>query len=145
MQLFHDEEEILAVIRGIKKLLIFLALKPFLIQTDCESIPSFVKMNLSNMQVQGRLLHWQFWFNQFSFSIEHILGSKNSLVDSLTRKLAMLIIKTELLLEKKKIQNEMSVLLEQVSPSSRILIDILKFHIKSRSRFGLLSLAYLIA
>jgi len=52
------EKEILAVIRGIEKFLIFLAPKPFLIQTDCKGILDFVKKNLSNMQVEGRLLHW---------------------------------------------------------------------------------------
>jgi len=82
------EKEILAVIRGIEKFLIFLAPKPFLIRTDCKGILGFVKKNLSNMQAQGRLLRWQLWLNQFSFSIEHIQGSKNSLADSLTRELA---------------------------------------------------------
>ena len=81
------EQEILAVIRGIEKFLIFLAPKPFLIQTDCKGILGFVEKNLSNMQAQGRLLRWQLWLNQFSFSIEHIQGSKNSLADSLTREL----------------------------------------------------------
>ena len=38
----------------------------------------------------------------------------------------------------------MSILLEGVSPSSRILVDILEFHSKNRSRFGLLSSAYLL-
>jgi len=47
-----------------------------------------MKKNLSNMQAQGRLLHWQVWLNQFSFSIEHIQQSKNSLTDSLTRECA---------------------------------------------------------
>ena len=56
-----------------------------------------------------------------------------------------MIIRAELLPEREKIQNEMSLLLEQVSPSSRILIDILKFHSKSKSRFGLQSSAYLLA
>jgi len=37
------EKEILAVIRGIEKFLIFLAPKPFLIQTDCKGILGFVK------------------------------------------------------------------------------------------------------
>jgi len=82
------EKEILAVIRGIEKFLIFLAPKSFFIRTDCKRILGFVKKNLSNMQAQGRLLHWQLWLNQFSFSIEHIQGSKNSLTDSLTRELA---------------------------------------------------------
>ena len=39
------------------------------------------------MQGQGRLLHWQLWFNQFSLSIKHIYGSKKSMIDSLTREL----------------------------------------------------------
>jgi len=82
------EKEILAVIRGIEKSLIFLALKPFLIRTDCKRILGFVKKNLSNMRVQGQLLHWELWLNQFSFSIEHIQGLKNSLADSPTRELA---------------------------------------------------------
>ena len=82
------EKEILVVIRGIEKFLICLSPKPFLIQTDYKGILNFVKENLSNMQAQGRLLCWQLWLNYFSFSIEHIQGSKNSVADSLTRKLA---------------------------------------------------------
>jgi len=55
----------------------------------------------------------------------------------------MVIIRVELLPEREAIQNEMRLLLEQVSPSNRILMDILKFHSKSRSGFGLQSSAYL--
>ena len=51
------EKEILAVIKGIEKSLIFLAPKPFLIRIDCKGILDFVKKNLSNMKPQGRLLH----------------------------------------------------------------------------------------
>jgi len=43
------EKEILTIIRGIKKFLIFLDPKPFLIRTDCKGILGFVKKNLSNM------------------------------------------------------------------------------------------------
>jgi len=50
------EKEILVVIRGVEKLLIFLAPKPFLIQTDCKGILGFMKKNLSNIQTQGQLL-----------------------------------------------------------------------------------------
>jgi len=55
------------------------------------------------------------------------------------------IIRAELLLEKEEIQNKMPLLLEQVPSSSRILMKILEFHSKSRSHFGLLSFAYLLA
>ena len=44
-----------------------------------------------------------------------------------------------------EIQNKMPLLLEQVSPYSGILMDILEFHSKGRSRFGLQSSAYLLA
>ena len=57
------EKEILAVIRGIEKFLIFLASKPFLTQIDCKGILGFVKKNLSDMQVQGRNLREQLWLN----------------------------------------------------------------------------------
>jgi len=63
----------------------------------------------------------------------------------------MVIIRAELLPEREEIQNEMQIqnempiLLEQVSTSSRILMDILQFHSKSRSHFGLQSSAYLLA
>ena len=57
----------------------------------------------------------------------------------------MVIIRAELLSEKEKIHEEMPILLERVSPSSKVLIDNLEFYTKSRSRFGLLSSAYLIA
>ena len=53
------KKEILAVIRGIEKFFIFLALKPFLIRTDCKGLLGFVKKKLLNMQAQGRLLRWQ--------------------------------------------------------------------------------------
>jgi len=55
------------------------------------------------------------------------------------------IIQADILAEKEEILNEMSILLERVTPSSKVLIDNLEFHTKSRSRFGLLSTAYLIA
>jgi len=57
----------------------------------------------------------------------------------------MVIIKTDLLPEKEEILNEIPILLERVTPSSKVLIDNLEFHTKSGSRFGLLSTAYLIA
>ena len=57
----------------------------------------------------------------------------------------MVIIRAKLLSEKEEVQYEMPLLLEQVSPSSKVLIDNLEFHIKSRSCFGLLSSTYLIA
>jgi len=57
----------------------------------------------------------------------------------------MVIIRAELLREREEIQNEMSLLLERASPSSRILMDILEFYSKSRLRFGLQSSAYLLA
>jgi len=56
----------------------------------------------------------------------------------------MVIIIAELLPEKEEIQNEMSLLLERISPSSRILMNILEFHSESISRFGLLSSSYLL-
>jgi len=49
------KKENLTVIRGIEKFLIFFAPKPFLIRTDCKGTLGFVKKNLSNIQVQGRL------------------------------------------------------------------------------------------
>jgi len=56
----------------------------------------------------------------------------------------MVIIIAELLLKTEEIQNEMPLLLEWISPSSRILIDILEFHAKVRSHFDMLSSVYLI-
>jgi len=57
----------------------------------------------------------------------------------------MVIIRTELLLEKKEVQNELSLLLKRVSHFSRISMDIVEFHTKSISCFGVLSSTYLIA
>ena len=57
----------------------------------------------------------------------------------------MVIIKADLVPEKEEILNETSFVLERVMPSSKVLIDNLKFHTKNRSHFGLLSTAYLIA
>ena len=109
------EKEILTVMREIEKFLIFLAPKLFLIQTDCKGILDFVKKNLSNMQVWGRLLYWQLWLNQFSFSIEHIQGSRNSLTDSLTRELANGDHQRWPPARKEEILNEIPLLLERVT------------------------------
>jgi len=57
----------------------------------------------------------------------------------------MAIIRVEILLKRDEIQNKMPLLLERVSPSSRILMNILEFHSKSKSRFGIQSSAYLLA
>ena len=57
----------------------------------------------------------------------------------------MVIIKVDLVSEKEEIHNEMPLLLEWVLPYSKVLIDNLEFHTKSRSHVGLLSSAYLIA
>jgi len=57
----------------------------------------------------------------------------------------MVIIRAELLPEKEEILNEMPFLLEQVTHSSKVLIDNLECHTKSRSRFGLRSTIYSIA
>ena len=85
MQQSHDGKKILVVIREIEKFLIFLTPKPFVIRADHKGILDIVKKNLSNMKAQGRLMCWQLWLNQFSFSIEHTQGSKNSLTDNSTR------------------------------------------------------------
>ena len=58
--------------------------------------------------------------------------------------LPMVIIRVELLPKKEEIHNEMPLLLEGVSPSSRILIDILIFYSKSKACFSLLSFVYLV-
>jgi len=136
------KKEILAVIRGIEKFLIFLAPKSFLIRIDCKGILDFVKKNSSNMQVQGQLLHCHLWLNKFSFSIEHIQGSKNSLPDSLTQELTNADYQSRPPARKGGILNEISFLLEQVMPSSKVLIDNWEFHTKSTSCFGLLSTTY---
>ena len=52
--------------------------------------------------------------------------------------------KLNLLPEKEEIYNEMPFILKRTSPSSKVLIDNFEFRTKSRSRFGLLSSAYLI-
>jgi len=56
----------------------------------------------------------------------------------------VVIIEAELLPEKEEIHNKMSLLLKRVSPFSKVLIDNLEFHTKSKSHFGLLSSTYLI-
>ena len=56
----------------------------------------------------------------------------------------MVIIRAKLPQEKGEIHNEMSLILERVSSSCKVIIDNLKFYTKSRSRSGLLSSVYLI-
>jgi len=68
----------------------------------------------------------------------------NSLTKSLTRDFATTNHQSRTLIGKGGIQNEMLLLLKRVSPFSKIFMDSLKFHSKSRSCFGLLSSTYLI-
>ena len=67
------------------------------------------------------------------------------MADRLTRELANGDYQSRPSAKKEEILNEMRIILEWVAPSSKVLIDNLEFHTKSRSRFGLLSTAYLIA
>ena len=88
MQLSYNEKGNSCCYKGNQKVFNLFCPKTFSHWNDCQGILGFVKKNLSHMQAQWQLLHWQLWLNQFSFSIEHIQGSKNSLADNLTRELA---------------------------------------------------------
>lgn len=50
------EKESLAIMRGVENFLIFFPLNLFLISISYNGILGFIKKNLSNMQVQMRLL-----------------------------------------------------------------------------------------
>ena len=80
-----NEKELLAVKNTISKFSIYLTPVKFLVRTDNKNFTYFLKTKISGDNKQGRLVRWQMWFSRYSFDIEHLEGSKNVLVDCLTR------------------------------------------------------------
>ncbi|GFO46771.1 reverse ribonuclease integrase [Plakobranchus ocellatus] len=75
------ELEMLAIIFVLDKFSKYLLMKPFLIQTDHAPL-SFLKENKSK---NARLTRWALSIQQYSFSVQHIMGSNNILSDTLSR------------------------------------------------------------
>jgi len=144
MQLSYNEKGNPCNYKGNRKFIIFLAPKSFLFRTDCKGILEFIKKNLSNVQAKGRLLYWQLCLNQFFFSIERIQALKNSLTDSLIRELVNGDHHSRIPTEKGWNSKWHTITTRMGFSFCRILLDILEFHSKSRSYFGLLSFAYLL-
>jgi len=136
------KKEILAIIRRIEKFLIFLDPKPFLVRTDCKGI--LWKRIYQICKCKGDSYAGNYSLTSFS-SLLSIYRNRRTLWQTVwLENSPIVIIKADLLPEAEEILNEMSFFLERVSPSSKVLIENLEFHTKSRLRFGLLSTAYLI-
>ena len=76
-----NEEELLAIIKGINKFEIFLLLKPFIIETDNTQVAGFIKNNTRKEVQVRRLSRWKTLLSYFV----HIKGTDNFLVDFLSR------------------------------------------------------------
>lgn len=80
-----NEKEILAAMNTIKKFSGYLTPVKFLIRTDNKNFTFFLNTNHKGDYKQGRLIRWQMWFSRYSFTVEHLPGSKNVFADFLTR------------------------------------------------------------
>ena len=79
------EKEILAIIRGIKKWILFLPPKPFKVLTNNKAATTFVKQVLDNRRHMHKFQIWQTFLSQFNAIYEHVVGNNNFLVDYRTR------------------------------------------------------------
>ena len=83
-----NEKEYLAVKKAIKKSAIYVISKKFIVRTDNKNLGYFLQTNIAGDYKQGRLIHWQQWFNHYNFSVERIEGKRNCLADTLSREFA---------------------------------------------------------
>lgn len=79
------EKEILAVIKTIVKLSIYLTPVNFLIRSDNKNLGHFIRNKITGDRAHGRLIRWQMFFSRYCFTVEHISGEANVLADCLTR------------------------------------------------------------
>ncbi|KAF8020714.1 hypothetical protein BT93_G1216 [Corymbia citriodora subsp. variegata] len=77
-------KEILAVKYGIKKFEFHLIGHHFLVEMDMSSFPQMLKFKQKQVP-HPQLLRWAEWFSKYSFEVKHIPGTKNVLVDFLSR------------------------------------------------------------
>ena len=75
------ERECIGILSGIKQYDHYLSGKPFIIMTDNISLTYL--QSLKN--THGRLLRWAMFLQNYSYSIEHISGPKNTVPDALSR------------------------------------------------------------
>ena len=80
-----NEKELLAVKQVISKFSAYLTPVKFLVRTDNKNFTYFLRTNIAGDSKQGRLVRWQMWFSRYSFEVEHLAGTKNTLADCLTR------------------------------------------------------------
>lgn len=78
------EKEIKAALNAIQKFQLYLIYKKFILRTDAAAMNKVLHKDLKNSG-DHKFARWQALFSNFDFSIEHIKGSSNSLVDFLSR------------------------------------------------------------
>jgi len=77
-------KEILAVKYGIQKFEFHLAAYHFTVIMDCSSFPKMLQFK-RKMLPHPQLLRLAKWFSKYTFTVEHIKGTKNLIPDMLTR------------------------------------------------------------
>ena len=80
-----NENELLAIIKGINKFEVFLLPKPFIIETDNTQVAGFIKNNIGKLVQARRLFRWQTLLSYYNLKIVHIKGTNNFLIDFLRR------------------------------------------------------------
>ena len=74
-----NENEFLAVVKGLKKFSYFLLPKRFLLRTNNPQVKSFIKNNLPSKPDYKRLIRWQTYCSDYIFDIEIIRFDKNGI------------------------------------------------------------------
>ena len=80
-----NKKELLAIIKGINKLSIFLLLKSFITGTDNTQVAGFIRNNIGKGIHARRLTRWKTLISYYNFKIVHIKGTDNNLPDFLSR------------------------------------------------------------
>ena len=75
------EQEMLAVVWGIRKFDHYLGVQPFTLVTDHEALRNFQKTELP----KGRRARWILSLQQYQFNVEHRKGERMQHVDNLSR------------------------------------------------------------
>ncbi|GAV70005.1 hypothetical protein CFOL_v3_13504, partial [Cephalotus follicularis] len=79
------KKEILAIVLCIQKFQSDLLNQKFLIRVDCAAAGSILNKDVKNLASKQIFARWQGILSSFDFTIEHIKGDSNSLLDYLTR------------------------------------------------------------
>jgi len=80
-----NEKELLALKRSFSKFHFFILPVRFLVQTDNTNVKAYIFNKLPSTPEYKCRRHWQQYFQEYQFNIEHIKGKHNYLTDFLSR------------------------------------------------------------